>query len=189
MNWTMAQVIGHNVRAQRDALGMTAAALGEKIGDALGKPWPRQTVYMMESGDRAMVAQEVLALSQILDVPMIQLFTPPADIEGVTAGTITVPAESLAAQAASDDEQMNRIARSVRALDKSQRALQGMITAQYVLVADAKQAVLGQPALQLEDGDDILATLRNFNIQRADEYYEPEAQELPDARGDGNGEG
>ncbi|WP_400158523.1 helix-turn-helix domain-containing protein [Arthrobacter sp. BPSS-3] len=182
MDWTITQVIGHNVRTKRDALGMTAAVLGERLGEIFGKPWPRQTIYMMESGDRAMVAHEVLAVSHVLEIPLAQLFLPPADVRTVTTGTLAIPAESLASDlSASSDEQMQRIARSVRALDKSQRALQGMVSAQYVLVSDAKQAVLNQPSVQIEGHDDILSVLSNFNIQRASEYYEPETEELPES--------
>lgn len=178
MNWTMPQVIGHNVKAKREAMGMTAAALGEKIGEVFGKPWPRQTVYMMESGDRAMVAQEVVALSQLLDMPLMQLFTPPADVEAITAGALSVPAESLLAQP-TDDEHMMRLAQTLRALDQTRGKLFTLSQQQYVLLADAKNALLGKPPMERPQGDGLMDGVVNHIIQGADEHYKE----------DGNGEG
>lgn len=100
MEWTMPQVIGRNIKDRRESLGMTAKTLGEKMGAAfpkkgvdvtkVTKPWPTSAVYMMEAGDRSMIADEVAAISQILDISLVQLFTPPRDAEKVRAGEITI---------------------------------------------------------------------------------------------------
>lgn len=97
MDSTLPQVIGHNVRQRRDALGITAAALGEKVGQVLGKPWPRQTVYLMEGGERAMIAAEVAALAHVLGTTPAQLFTPPIDVAIVQVGNLAIDSESLTA--------------------------------------------------------------------------------------------
>jgi len=36
---------------------------GRRIGEYFGKPWPRQTVYMMEQGKRRLAAEEVVAIA------------------------------------------------------------------------------------------------------------------------------
>ena len=176
MNWTMTQVIGHNIRTRRDALGMTAAALGEKIGDVFGKPWPRQTVYLMEGGDRAMVAQEVLALSQILDMPLVQLFTPPAEVEGVTAGTITVRADALAVQGGSEDPRIQDLIHSLRAIDKARKQLSLLVNAQMIMVEDAKNALSGKPPVERPQGDSIFDVYHGLLVDEADKYYAEEEE-------------
>ncbi len=90
--WTPAEVIGDNVKNRREALGLTAAAVGEKIGELTGKAWPRQTVYQVESGNRAMVADEVVALAHVLNTTVPQLFIPPARVEEVHIGGVEGPA-------------------------------------------------------------------------------------------------
>ena len=52
---------------------------------------------MMEAGDRKMIAAEVAALAHILDTTVADLFTPPAEAETVSAGSLMLPAEALAA--------------------------------------------------------------------------------------------
>ena len=57
---TPAEVIGRNVKALREAHGMmTAEEFGARIGAILGRPWPRQAVYLLEQGDRRVTAEEV----------------------------------------------------------------------------------------------------------------------------------
>ncbi|MCZ9884059.1 helix-turn-helix transcriptional regulator [Arthrobacter sp. B2a2-09] len=90
MQWTMPQVIGHNVKTRREALGITAKALGADVGAVFGKAWPPQTIYMLEAGDRAMIAQEVVAVAHVLETTPANLFTPPLDVKVVTAGNLIV---------------------------------------------------------------------------------------------------
>lgn len=80
---------------------MTAAVLGERLGSAVskdGKPWPRQTVYMMESGDRAMVAVEVAAVAEILGMSLADLFAVPDDAGAVQAGSLEISWSTLEAE-------------------------------------------------------------------------------------------
>ncbi|WP_417373440.1 hypothetical protein [Glutamicibacter protophormiae] len=101
MKLTITEIIGRNVRARRQDLGMTAAVLGERLGSAVskdGKPWPRQTVYMMESGDRAMVAAEVAAVAEILEMPLMALFAVPDDAGAVQAGSLEISWSTLEAE-------------------------------------------------------------------------------------------
>lgn len=70
------EYIGHRVRERREELDMTQEELGRKLGDLLGKPWPRQTVSTAERGARAFPAVELLALATVLRVPVHRLVTP-----------------------------------------------------------------------------------------------------------------
>ena len=90
MQWTMPQVIGHNVKTRREALGMTAKSLGAEVGEVFGKAWPPQTVYMLEAGDRAMIAQELVAVAHVLQTTPANLLVPPLDVKSVVAGNLVV---------------------------------------------------------------------------------------------------
>ena len=98
MTPTMTQVIGQNVKARREAAGMTAKQLGEELGKlfpkvkdgkTVVKPWPTSAIYMMEAGDRSMIADEVLALASILETTPAQLVTPPIEVRAVQLGATT----------------------------------------------------------------------------------------------------
>jgi len=95
MNWSVTKVIGQNVRARRDELGMTAASLGESIGEIFDKPWPRQTVYMMENGERAMTANDLVAVAHVLQTTPAQLLAPPIEAKVVHVGNLMVGREML----------------------------------------------------------------------------------------------
>lgn len=136
---TVAQVVGLNVRQRRDQLGMTAAELGAKVGEAFGKPWPRQTVYLMESGERAMVAAEVAALAVILDVSVPSLFRPPAEPDRVTAGGLEVPAETLAGS----EPDLDELARLLRVISGSSQELATRARVLAEIVATAQGAFAG----------------------------------------------
>lgn len=155
MDWTMAQVIGHNVKTRREARKMTADALGKKIGEVFGKPWPRQTVYMMESGERAMVAQEVVALTHLLDMSLLQLFTPPGHVQAITAGTLRVPADALLAEA-TGDEHTKQLKHALRGLEQTRGKLLALVQEQNALLDDAKNALLGKATREPSQGDSTL---------------------------------
>lgn len=169
MDWTMAQVIGHNVKVRREAMGMTAAVLGEKIGNVFGKPWPRQTVYMLESGERAMVAQEVVALSQLLDMPLLQLFTPPADVHTVIAGSLCIPADALLAETTADDD-MQQLAKALRGLEQTRSKLLAVAEQQKALLDEAKNALLGKPGRELRQGASFVDDLIDYSNQIANRH-------------------
>jgi hypothetical protein len=183
MPWTMPRVIGYNVKIRREALGMTAKTLGQRMGEyfpkvskegvAENKPWPTPAIYMMEAGDRAMVAQEVVALSHVLDMPLVQLFTPPADVETVVAGALSVPAASLAIQGDSA-ENFEEAARSYRALANSQKRLSHLVDTQAILIENARNALIGKPRNTRNEGDSIHDILWNMQVDEANSYYQEE---------------
>ena len=94
-NWTMPRVIGHNAKSRREELKLTAATVGEQVGQLFGKPWPRQTVYMMESGDQAMIAAEIAALAHVLQTTPANLLTPPIEAKVVSVGDLIVARDLL----------------------------------------------------------------------------------------------
>jgi hypothetical protein len=62
---------------------MTQAALGEKLGGPLGKPWSRQAVSAAEQGGRAFTAAEIAAFALVFEVPVGRLLTPPIEAQWV----------------------------------------------------------------------------------------------------------
>jgi transcriptional regulator with XRE-family HTH domain len=85
--------IGARITARREAAGMTQAALGDLIGDTLGKAWPRQAVSAAEKGRRSFTAAEMIALAAALRCGISDLF-------GVTDSVSPVNLPRLRAQAA-----------------------------------------------------------------------------------------
>ncbi|QSZ53064.1 helix-turn-helix transcriptional regulator [Paenarthrobacter sp. AT5] len=191
MEWTVTKVIGHNVRKRRDELGITAAALGERVGQALGKSWPRQTVYLMESGERAMIATEIAVLAELLNVPVVALFAPPPEPDSVIAGTLTISTETLAISSADEDERLTEIAKSLRAIDNSRKALNTTLTEQYVLIENAKNALLGKPRVQAPEGESVTDTFFGLSIMGAEKHYDSgrKLRDLAEIEEEDSGEG
>ena len=74
MTNTIEYTIGRNVKAYRNARGMSAKEFGETCAERLGKKaWPRQTVYMMEAGDRSFVIAELAVIANLLEVTLDDL--------------------------------------------------------------------------------------------------------------------
>lgn len=72
---TLEQEIGNRVARLRRHRELSQSELGRKIGAHLGKKeWHRQTVYDAERGGRAFVAAEMVALADVLGVPVEYLF-------------------------------------------------------------------------------------------------------------------
>jgi transcriptional regulator with XRE-family HTH domain len=136
---TVAQVVGQNVRRRRSQLGMTAAALGVRVGSAFGKMWPRQTVYLMESGERAMVAAEVAVIAKVLEVPVSKLFEPITS-DPIIAGSMVIPPETLAPASAPE---LDAVANSLRELEQTNAELVNLADEQSRLVRDARNAFYG----------------------------------------------
>lgn len=59
---------GAQIRAVREARGMTQAQLGEGLREHLGAPWPRQSVHQAERGGRKLGVDELAAIGAVLDV-------------------------------------------------------------------------------------------------------------------------
>jgi transcriptional regulator with XRE-family HTH domain len=71
---TINEVIGRNIRAYRNARGIPAVSFGADIAARLGtKPWPRQTVYAVEAGDRAFAIAELMVIANLLEVTLDDL--------------------------------------------------------------------------------------------------------------------
>lgn len=187
MDWTPQKVIGHNVRARRDERGITAANLGEKIGDALGKAWPRQTVYMMEAGERSMIAVEVVVLAQILDLRVADLFTPPAEAETVTAGTMAIPSEQLMAPVEGDADTV-ALSDDLRALDRARAEILAAVRAQEELLGNARAALRGEEPAKV-DGDSVVERYMTATRAAANRYYEDHGPVKFGPMGEDDGEG
>jgi transcriptional regulator with XRE-family HTH domain len=72
------EFVGQKVRKYRQALGVTQDELGRRVGDRLGKRWPRQVVCNAEKGDRSLGAAEIVALAEALMVDVAALVEPDA---------------------------------------------------------------------------------------------------------------
>jgi transcriptional regulator with XRE-family HTH domain len=95
MAWDMAKVVGHNARERRQELGLDAAGFGAKMEDALGKPWKRQTISAMENGDRAMTANDLIAISHVLGVTPANLLVPPIEAGDIEIGNLVLKRSDL----------------------------------------------------------------------------------------------
>lgn len=189
MTWTLPKVIGHNVRARREALGMTATTLGKKVGSIFGKDgkaWPRQTVSLMESGERSMVAAEVAALAQILDVRVADLFAPPAEVETIAAGSMTIPAEKLTAPVEGDADTI-ALSDDLRALDRARAEIFAAVEAQETILGNARTALRGD---DLSEVDTDTALGRHMNAKRAaaNRFYEDKGLKFGPMGGEDDGE-
>jgi transcriptional regulator with XRE-family HTH domain len=141
----MAQVIGHNVKTRREQLGMTGDELGQRAGGALssdGKPWPRQTVYMVERGERAMAAAEVAVLAEVLDIPIAQLFQAPSGAD-VTAGTMPVSPETLTGRWMEDSEMFFQTLHVLGALEVYLQDLKNVASRAEQLIKTTKDRIAG----------------------------------------------
>lgn len=211
MELTPAQVIGMNVKELRESRGLTAKQLGEKLGEVFprtkdgateSKPWPTSTVYMMEAGDRAMISVEVVALAEVLDVPVSHLFAPRATtasgeaIEGIIAGTLSVFPENLRVPMSAADSNVESAAESVMALERASKELRNVANAQIILIDDAKRALQGAPLMQSPAGNRPQDLAVRMQIQAADHFYQYPKIPLRDldgtetsVEGEDNGEG
>lgn len=81
---TMNQVVAHNVAYFRNAADLTQEELGNRLEKITGKRWSKATMSAVErSWDgnriRSFDADDLLALSQALEVPVTALFLPPEE--------------------------------------------------------------------------------------------------------------
>ena len=115
----------HRAERQGTAGGtrrMTAEEFGARIGAILGRPWPRQAVYLLEQGDRRVTAEEVATIALVFGVSVADLFTPDAEVDEVQVGRQRIPRERLLAQGQKDGAQLYEVARHSQALE---RCIQG----------------------------------------------------------------
>lgn len=154
---TITQVIGQNVKQLREEARITAKELGARMGAAVntdGKAWPPQTVYMLESGDRALVAAELVALAIELNVPILRLMQPPAVAgETITSGELKVPRELLLGRKVGqpvieDPILANALARVASASVEASRAKQQSESAEQDLATLCADEELGDTRTQ-----------------------------------------
>lgn len=77
-------VIARWITEGREVSGMTQVQLGERLGEILGKPWPKQAVSAAEKGRRAFTAAELVAFAVALGCNVETLLQPPMDVDEVT---------------------------------------------------------------------------------------------------------
>lgn len=77
-------VIGRWITEGREQTGMTQTQLGNRLGELLGKPWPRQAISAAEKGRRAFPAAELVAFAVALGCNVENLLEPPIDVQEVT---------------------------------------------------------------------------------------------------------
>lgn len=187
--WTMPKVIGHNVRKRRDELGITAAALGEQVGNVFGKIWPRQTVYMMEAGDRSMIASEVAALAHILTTTPAALLTPPLEAERVTVGTLDIDRSALILDK-QEDSPAETVLQFLRGLQRSQAATSQIVQDQGWLLLEAENALRGHAAFTDPGTPGPSGDLHRANYKRAMQWLDAPLSSLDQVlEGDDDGRG
>lgn len=169
--WTAQQIVGHNVKTRREAHQMTAKSMGIAMGEVFGKTWPPQTVYMMEAGERKMVAAEVVALAHILETTVADLFSPPSVVETVEVGTLRVPAEALM-EPIGDDADLEALARDLRALDRARVTIGGALDAQWIILDRARTSLRGETEPEPPQGDNPWEIAVRGQMEAADAYYE-----------------
>jgi hypothetical protein len=185
---TPAQVIGKNVKRLRGS--MPAEQFGTRIGEILGKPWPRQTVYLLEQGEHKLIAEEVVAISTVLGTPIADLFTPPAEVDQVKVGRRLVSREQLLTGQQAG-EQLYEIARHTQALMRSIKDLNELVAAQRLVIENIERAGRGEPPIkpgvkaplsrsgQQPTFEQVSARWLRAEYERAQRWYEPE-QPLPE---------
>jgi hypothetical protein len=183
---TPAEVIGSNVRALRESL-MTAEEFGRRIGEILGKPWPRQMVYLMEKGGRSCTAEDVIAMAMVLDVPIADLFIPSTSVTEVEVGQQQVPRERLLTQGQSDSERLYGMARHIQALDRSTADLHQAVRAQRLVMNNIDRASQGKPPMEARSMPDKTGgpqfhvqpiwTVTPKDYARMESWYAPAAGE------------
>ncbi|WP_102161259.1 helix-turn-helix domain-containing protein [Zhihengliuella halotolerans] len=196
MQLTPAQVIGRNVKAKRNESKMTAKQLGERLGEIFPKtvkdgspspaPWPTSTVYMLEAGDRAMVAAEILALAHIFQVSPGSLFIPnerPEDkeeISEVTLGATSLPPEALMPPLGPEGSPLARAGDALEALRSATTHLRTLANSQWILVDDVISALRGEEPMQVPQGNRPEDFLLQFALNQADMNYSGKSPDLRD---------
>lgn len=175
--WTAARVIGENVKAlRRDRF--SAAELGARIGELLGKAWPRQTIYLLEQGERKVSAEEVVALSEVLGVSVADLFVPPHEADEVQVGQTAIPRERLLARGRDDGQRLYEVASHTQALRRSAEEARSLMRAQQVVLANIDNALRGRPPVEPPDLSEERSALARAaasglaqDIERAGQWY------------------
>ncbi len=78
-NWTLDQVVGHNVQVLRQAAGKSQTELAEAM-QAMGWAFHQQTVLKIEKGSRPLKLAEALSIAAVLEVPVDRLWAEPETV-------------------------------------------------------------------------------------------------------------
>lgn len=86
-SWTPSQVVAHNLTRARQLRGLTQPEIAERLSHFTGAPWSAVTVAQAEgsvTGQRVrqFTANELVALAQTFDLPVLYFFLPPEDRSG-----------------------------------------------------------------------------------------------------------
>jgi transcriptional regulator with XRE-family HTH domain len=86
-SWTPSQVVAHNLTRARQLRGLTQSEIAERLSHYTGTSWSAVTVAQAEgsvTGQRVrqFTANELVALAQTFDLPVLYFFLPPEDRSG-----------------------------------------------------------------------------------------------------------
>lgn len=90
---TLRQVIGSNLERARKEMQLSQQAFGARLIQWLPTAWSPQAVSLAERGSRAFGADDLLALSVGLRVPVPYLLMPPPEVQVVVSGMVELPRE------------------------------------------------------------------------------------------------
>ncbi len=148
------EMVGKQIAALRERGGMMRADLGRNLAEALGKPWPRQTVSSAEKGRRAFTAEELVAIAHVLGVYPGQLFIPPADLHMLELpGGLRIDRKVLQRPAASSQSkntlpylliQLDEVAKSMNERTLADREVRERFMTFYALLTDLVEAQGGE---------------------------------------------
>lgn len=128
-----------------------------------------------------MMAAEVVALAEVLDVRVADLYAPPAGVEEVQTGARRVSVERLAVPV-SGDPHVEALGEALKAAELARGRIASLARAQRVVVADALAALHGDDPSPRPAGDRVADALQRVDAEAAaDLYTEASAREpLPD---------
>lgn len=86
---------------------MDVQNFGKQMENVLGKPWKRQTVSAMENGDRAMTANDLVAIAHVLGKTPAILLVPPLEADDIQVGNLHLePAALMSGAVAQESTQL-----------------------------------------------------------------------------------
>lgn len=109
------EIVGRNVRRAREERGLTQAELGAALEPLLGRAWSTQAVSAAEKGRRDFAAEDVMALSIVLDsLPEHFFRIPEGESLELPARTISGGfIEALKTMAVAREESVERLAEAL----------------------------------------------------------------------------
>lgn len=73
------EIIGRQIAELREQRGLSQTEFGARVGELLGQPWVRQSVWSAEQGRRAFKGEDLAAIAYVLGVSPGDLFRPPVN--------------------------------------------------------------------------------------------------------------